>query len=141
MKKVLLLLVLLFSFALVSTPVVNADFRDYMHKVKMPHFEDIDVNTKLDKQDHELKISFSDLKYVKKVSYELTYKHSLGEEGIMGEFDVNGEKRIKKEIFLGTCSTGGTCVNHTKISKMKLKVRTIYGNPFNKTETETFSIK
>lgn len=141
MKKVLLLLVLLFSFALVSTPVVNADFRDYMHKVKMPRFEDIDVNTKFDKQDHELNISFTDLKFVKKVSYELTYKHSLGEEGIMGEFKVNDEKRIKRIIFLGTCSTGGTCINHTKISKIKLKVRTTYSNPFNKIETETFSIK
>lgn len=86
-----------------------------------------------------LKITFSNLIFARKISYELTYNHSGGSEGVVGEFSPRRVKFVVKVIDLGTCSSGGTCVPHENLSNMKLKVTTKYFL-FNRTETVIYTI-
>lgn len=58
-----------------------------------------------------------------KLSYQLTYDSNNGPQGIIGEVDLkNQEEYSKKGVIFGTCSNGGTCVYHSKISNIQLKI-------------------
>jgi hypothetical protein len=78
--------------------------------------------------DNKVVVYFSNLEDAKKISYELTYSHNGQKEGVLGDFTVNGQKLIKKEIFLGTCSTGGTCIMHKNVRNIKLEITVTYNN-------------
>jgi hypothetical protein len=58
-----------------------------------------------------------------KLSYELTYDSEIGHQGIIGTADLNNQEEfVKDNLILGTCSTGGTCVFHSGINNINLKV-------------------
>lgn len=67
-----------------------------------------------------------DVKNIKdfvKITFELTYDSDSGLQGITGQTDLNNqEEYIQNNLILGTCSTGGTCIYHTGIKNIKLKI-------------------
>ena len=58
------------------------------------------------------------------IEYELSYKTKDGAlQGVNSTFDVNnGKKDYKKNITLGTCSSG-TCIYHQVVGKIRLNLR------------------
>lgn len=59
-----------------------------------------------------------------KLSYTLTYDSDLAVQGVQGVALLQGVKEFEKTgILLGTCSTGGTCVYHTGVKNILLKVK------------------
>ncbi|MGB9706564.1 MAG: signal peptidase I [Microgenomates group bacterium] len=57
------------------------------------------------------------------LSYEISYQAGDKQEGIMGSINLAGENEIIREGFtLGTCSAGGTCVYHSGIDVIHLKI-------------------
>jgi len=58
-----------------------------------------------------------------KLNYEIFYQAGEKEEGIVGTINLSGEEEITRDGFiLGTCSSGGTCVYHSGIKEIKLKI-------------------
>ena len=59
------------------------------------------------------------------ISYSLTYTADSGPRGIQGTFAVGGDiSPITKNLTLGTCSTGGTCVYDANPKNFRLTVTT-----------------
>jgi len=57
------------------------------------------------------------------LNYEISYKTNGVSQGIVGTIKIEGQNEITKEGFtLGTCSSGGTCVYHSGIKEIKLKI-------------------
>jgi hypothetical protein len=139
-----LVLVSLFAFVLYATPTkVSAvqinPLGSIFDSVKLPNAALIKVKTNLDNPNHKLDITFTNSLFAKKVTYELTYVHDGQTEGVVGS--INGPLGllpVQKHIVLGTCS-GMSCVYHTGLSNMKLKVTTMY-TLFDKVETATYTI-
>lgn len=71
------------------------------------------------------KLSFEVLnvdKY-KQIEYQLTYNSDSGEQGVIGTNQLSGQPSYKKDdIVFGTCSTGGTCVYHSNLNNILLKI-------------------
>lgn len=57
-------------------------------------------------------INFLKLGDVSKIDYVLTYNSNNIPQGVAGSINVNGEKLINREIFLGTCSKK-SCIKHS----------------------------
>ncbi|PJE67567.1 hypothetical protein COU95_01710, partial [Candidatus Shapirobacteria bacterium CG10_big_fil_rev_8_21_14_0_10_40_9] len=65
----------------------------------------------------------SGISQYQKLNYEISYQAREKEEGIMGTINLSGEEEITRDSFtLGTCSTGGTCVYHSGIDVIHLKI-------------------
>lgn len=57
------------------------------------------------------------------LKYALTYDSDSGPQGITGTIDINNQLNIEvKELLLGTCSSGGTCVYHQGVKQINLEV-------------------
>ena len=136
MKKLIFVIAfLLIAITSLSLPArSNAAFS--FISFQTPNSVKVAVNTEL--TPGLLKVIFTNTYFARKISYTLTYDHSLGTEGVIGEFKPKGIKPISKIIKLATCSAGGTCVSHSEISNMTLTVTTKYN--FFGTETVTYSI-
>ena len=127
MKKILLTLILLLSFATYFTPSVLA-----------AKIQKISVSTYRSTKD--IRATFSNLKNAKKISYTLTYVRAGGiSDGAGGTLIPKG-KTITKIITLGSCSTGNVCTIHKGLKNIKLKVTTWY-SPSLTVETKTYTIK
>lgn len=76
------------------------------------------------KTGNDITFLVSHVETFKTLKYELTYTHDDKLEGIMSPtVDLTGEQEYKKEnLYLGTCSSGGTCIPHEKVSAINLTV-------------------
>ncbi|MCL4390476.1 MAG: hypothetical protein M1484_00330 [Patescibacteria group bacterium] len=59
---------------------------------------------------HTITFTVNNLANFKHLAYQLTYDTSSAPQGVTGDFDLNGDVNVSRDILLGTCSTGGTCV-------------------------------
>ncbi len=66
-------------------------------------------------------INFSNLQNVTAVSYLLTYKTSVQDEGARGTLNLNGSSSATTELLFGTCSKN-VCRYHTGIKDARLEV-------------------
>lgn len=74
--------------------------------------------------DDEKKVSFtlSDIDPFVRFDYELKYETDTVTQGVTGNVSLSGDSTLTREIVLGTCSTGGTCVYHTGVYNFVLQV-------------------
>jgi hypothetical protein len=57
------------------------------------------------------------------IGYELSYQEKeKGLQGVIGSLSPDGQKTIKKQITLGTCSSG-KCVYHTVVGSVKVNLK------------------
>ena len=69
----------------------------------------------LSKTDKDISFKVENIGGYTDPNYELTYDTDTVPQGVVG-------KGLNETITLGTCSTGGTCVYHTGVKNIKLKV-------------------
>ena len=85
---------------------------------------------------HTLRLSFIGFADVNTLNYFLKYDTNEVAQGVVGTIVPNGQRIIKREIVLGTCSQ--VCAMHYDISNMTLEVTV---EKSGRTYTKTFSIK
>lgn len=71
---------------------------------------------------HSLKILFSNLGKVTKVSYTLQYTANGTPQGIVGSFTPTGQTSDTRDVYLGTCSSG-VCTPHVNIKSIVVVIR------------------
>lgn len=81
----------------------------------------IGVTPKLRSDKRALMVNFSNLQNASAVSYLLTYKSSVQDEGAMGALNLTGGSSQTSELLFGTCSKN-VCKYHTGIKNAKLEV-------------------
>jgi len=65
----------------------------------------------------------SGIKQYQKVDYQISYDSANGPQGIVGAIEVLEEDETAREGFtLGTCSAGGTCIYHSGIDVIHLRI-------------------
>lgn len=71
----------------------------------------------------KLSFEINNIEKFKRLEYQLTYNSDSGEQGVIGTNELNNQPSYKKdEIIFGTCSTGGTCVYHSNLNHILLKI-------------------
>src|SRR3989344_773621 len=81
----------------------------------------IGVSPRLRSDRRALIVYFSNLQNAKSVSYALTYRTNIQEEGAIGSLNLTGLNYTSQELLFGTCSKG-VCKYHTGITNAKLEV-------------------
>lgn len=81
----------------------------------------ISVFPKLRADRRALIVNFANLQKVSAVSYALTYKTSIQEEGAIGSLVLGGSSTATQELLFGTCSRN-VCRYHTNITNARLEV-------------------
>lgn len=66
-------------------------------------------------------VNFTNLQNASSVSYALTYKSSIQEEGAMGALTLGGASTSTQELLFGTCSKN-VCTYHWGIKDARLEV-------------------
>jgi len=84
-----------------------------------------------------VRLHFLQLKKTKSIQYSLTYTSLNIEQAIQGNFDPNGKRYERRELFLGVCSAT-ECVPHTAPKDIKLKITATYQD--NSTSSNTYSV-
>lgn len=79
------------------------------------------VSPKLRADRRALIVNFSNLQNAAAVSYLLTYKTSIQDEGAMGALNLTGSSTARNELLFGTCSKN-VCRYHTGIKDAKLDI-------------------
>jgi len=89
---------------------------------KDPEVEPV-VDFYLQKNKAAVGFKVEDVGQFNQLNYEISYKTNGVSQGIVGIIKIEGQNEITKEGFtLGTCSSGGTCVYHSGIKEIKLKI-------------------
>lgn len=127
MKKILVLITLLFSLAL-FTKIAEAKLLPQAARggqkttaIKSAAGAGISVYPHFRADRRALNVSFGNLQNAKSVSYALTYSTAEQQEGAIGTLPMNGTSSNSTELLFGTCSKN-VCRYHTNISNMKLEV-------------------
>ncbi|OGE25680.1 hypothetical protein A3C26_01820 [Candidatus Daviesbacteria bacterium RIFCSPHIGHO2_02_FULL_39_12] len=81
----------------------------------------INVSVKLRADRRAVIVYFSNLQNASLVSYFLTYKTDVQEEGAMGGIKLTGSSTASQELLFGTCSNN-VCRYHTGIKIARLEV-------------------
>lgn len=81
----------------------------------------IGVSPKLRADRRALVVNFSNLQNATNVSYLLTYKTNIQDEGAMGALNLRSGFGQTSELLFGTCSKN-ICKYHTGIKDMKLEI-------------------
>lgn len=68
-----------------------------------------------------LNVNFTNLQNASAVSYFLTYKTDVQQEGAMGALNLNGASSQTNELLFGTCSKN-VCRYHTGIKDARLEI-------------------
>lgn len=84
----------------------------------------VTVDLELPSGSHEVGLSIDGVPAgTQTVDYELSYNtQEQGLQGVIGTAKVEGEKNYRKDITLGTCSSG-KCVYHEVVGAIKLSLR------------------
>ena len=96
------------------------------------------ITPKLRRDRKALIVYFSGLQNATAVSYVLTYKTSVQDEGAMGSLNLDGKSTQSVELLFGTCSKN-VCRYHTGIKDAKLEVTYTLKN--NKKYVKRYRIK
>ena len=80
------------------------------------------VTVRKSKPTHSLKLLFSNLGKVSKVSYTVQYAAGASPQGIVGSFSPTGQSTDTRDIYLGTCSSG-VCTPHGNIKTIVVVIR------------------
>lgn len=123
MKRILLTIFFSFSLLLLSLGQVSAKALKHNPMVSASYVP----------ARNSVIATFTNLKGIKSVSYDLTYTGNNIPQGVSGNL-IMGKPSIKKEIFLGTCSSR-TCVKQRNIKNIKLNARFTLSNNSQKTKT------
>ena len=81
----------------------------------------INVYPKLRADRRALIVNFTNLQNASAVSYFLTYKTNIQDEGAMGGLNLSGSSSQTSELLFGTCSKN-ICRYHTGIRDARLEV-------------------
>lgn len=66
------------------------------------------------------------LKNYKKATYLVIFDSNAGKQAIKGQLDINGRTNIRvNNLYLGYCSTGGTCVSYQGVHNVSIEVTLI----------------
>lgn len=124
--KTLILLVLMVVFILPGS--VQAKLLPQAQKsvqkstvVKNVKATGITVLPKLRKDRRAVIVYFSNLQNATNVSYMLTYRTNIQDEGAMGALNLKGPSSQSTELLFGTCSKN-VCRYHTGIKDAKLDI-------------------
>ena len=80
-----------------------------------------EINYIFDRQ--KLSFEITNVEKFNKIEYQLIYNSDSGEQGVIGTNQLTNQSSYKKgEIIFGTCSTGGTCVYHSNLNNIILKI-------------------
>lgn len=79
------------------------------------------VSPRLRPDRRALLVYFGNLQNASSVSYLLTYKTSIQDEGAMGALNLNGGSSQTQELLFGTCSKN-ICRYHTGVKDAKLDI-------------------
>lgn len=72
---------------------------------------------------HSVSFIVSNIADFKQLNYTLTYDNDSGPQGITGTKEIKGEDKLEiKDLLLGSCSSGGTCVYHQNVKQINLEV-------------------
>ena len=89
--------------------------------------------------DHAAAFTVTNIDHFNQLKYTLTYDSDSGEQGIAAVKELTGETQIEvKDLLLGTCSSGGTCVYHEGVTKINLEV--VLSGAVERTLTQTLSL-
>lgn len=108
------LIAILFSLFIVFLLTVNTT--EAASKVKNPA-----VVAKMAKNKRTASATFSNLKNVKSISYQLTYSSTKGNQGASGTITTGKSTSLSRTITLGTCSNK-VCTYHQGVKNGKLNV-------------------
>lgn len=89
--------------------------------VKSSKVTGIGVSPRLRGDRRALVVNFSNLQNASGVSYMLTYKTSIQDEGAMGALNLKGSSNQTSELLFGTCSKQ-VCRYHTGIKDARLDI-------------------
>lgn len=123
MKKLSILFILLFAF-FVFTESAQAKLLPQAKKsgaAATVKSSGIGVSPALRADRRALNVYFSNLQNALSVSYLLTYKTSIQDEGARGTLNLTGSSSATSELLFGTCSKG-VCRYHTGIKDAKLEI-------------------
>lgn len=138
MKRLLFAFILLTAvlLPLSSTPADATNSSKHI-PFKIPHTADVPgiANSRTGK----IKVYFSPVKWVKNITYMITYNSDGVPQGISGSFDPNGKLIVIKDFFMGTCS-GTECVKHKKITKVKVEATFEYNDGVTKTKKDKLTL-
>jgi len=75
--------------------------------------ESIDLDFFVNPEKTTIGFSVGNISEYEKISYEISYKSDEGVQGIIGQQETKSQSVFeRKDIILGTCSSGGSCVYH-----------------------------
>lgn len=145
MKKLLLLFLLLFSvFIFAETaqakllPQAQKNVQKSKATGKVSTGTKIGVSARLRADRRALIVNYSNLQNATQVSYLLTYKTSVQEEGAMGTLSLSGSANSTSELLFGTCSKN-VCRYHTGIRDARFEVS--YTSKTGKKYIKRFKVK
>ncbi len=124
--KVLVLAILLLAFILpgsAQAKVLPQAQKSTLKStvVKSGKVSGISVSPRLRADRKALIINFANLQNATSVSYMLTYRTNIQEEGAMGALNLKGASSQSTELLFGTCSKN-VCRYHTGIKDAKLDI-------------------
>lgn len=121
-KRVFLLLVLsAFFLFTISEAKVLPQAKVGVKKALIKSGSGIGVSPKLRVDRRAVLVNFSNLQNASAVSYLLTYKTNIQDEGAMGALNLTGSSNQTSELLFGTCSKN-VCRYHSGIKDAKLEV-------------------
>ena len=87
------------------------------------------------KSKNSVRVTFSGLKNVSKVTYTLSYNGNGVGQGVVGSFTPSNKNVITRDMYLGTCS-GKVCIKHKNIKNIQIQVTTTYKNKSQTTKSQ-----
>ncbi|OGK24415.1 hypothetical protein A2954_02890 [Candidatus Roizmanbacteria bacterium RIFCSPLOWO2_01_FULL_37_12] len=126
MKKLILIIILLFLFLAKTTQVVEAKLLPRFRTVSkkgVGFSSGVVVSPRLRPDRKALNVFFNNLSKAKNITYTLIYQTDGKDEGISGSIDSSSGNSTTRELLFGTCSAG-VCRYHTNLSGMKLEIET-----------------
>lgn len=129
MKKLLLSLIIFSGLLFFTTQTTHAALKKSQKVIVAAYRTTRDV-----------RVTFANVKYAKKISYQLSYMRAGGISDGAGGIITPSGKSITKILTLGSCSTGNVCTYHQGVKNIKLKVTAWY-SPSLTVESKTYSIR
>ena len=123
--KYLTFLLILFSLFFFTDQVEAKVLPQAQKSVQKPYsnikFTGIGVAPRMRSDRRALVIYFSNLQNASNVSYLLTYKTNVQDEGAMGALNLTGSSSQSTELLFGTCSKN-VCRYHSGIKDARLDI-------------------
>jgi hypothetical protein len=113
----------LFLFLFLSTP--HLSHAVFVSKVGSEKGSKLHIIALHNKTQNTLRLHFVQLKKIKSIQYSLTYTSQNIEQAISGNITLAGKRSLRRELFIGTCSTT-ECTPHLDPKNIRLEVVATY---------------